>query len=385
MASVSQLIVGFRHNVPASERTKLHAQTGGRLHARIPHIHAHIVTVPKGKLQSCMTRYASCKHVRYVERNLTFRVKPITGKAARPVKKAAASIVSNDPLLNRQWGLSKVSAPRGWSRARRTPSAVRIAILDTGIDPKHPDLARKIVLSRNFSNSRTVDDRFGHGTHTAGIAAAITNNGIGVAGISFNAARLMNIKVLGDDGAGTSGSVARGIVFAANRGAAVISMSLGAPGGSRLIQDAVAFAASKGVVLVSAAGNDGANRRNYPAAYPQVISVAATNRNDRKSSFSNHGASWVDLAAPGVGILSTLPTHRNGLGVKRYGLLSGTSQATPFVSGLAALLKATYPRLNRVQIRRSIEQGTDRVPGAGALYRHGRINAFKALAAKRKS
>jgi thermitase len=373
----TQLIVGFRPSAPSSERMELHARTGARLTGRMPDLHAHIVTVPKRKLSSCISSYTACQHVRYVEPNRLFRVKPVArGAVRRP--KAAVTRKPNDPLLGRQWGIMKISALQAWSLARNSSPAVRIAILDTGIDPKHPDLAGRIVHSKNFSSSGTTDDLYGHGTHTAGIAAAIANNRTGVAGMSYNKAKLMNIKVLGDDGAGSLSSVAKGILYAARRGAHVISMSLGAPGVSKVLQDAVATAARKGAVLVGAAGNDGRNTRNYPAAYPQVIAVAATGRNDRKASFSNYGAAWVDVAAPGVGILSTLPTHANVVGVRNYGFESGTSQATPLVSGLAALLKAAHPKLTRSQIRRAIEQGTDRIFGSGVLFRHGRINARKA-------
>jgi thermitase len=385
-ASKNQLIVGFRHNVPRSKCMKIHKQMGTTIVDEIKEMNAYVVNVPIGQIKSCVSNYSSCKYVRYVEQNNTVKVDPITIKKQKQNKNTRATItaIPNDPFLNRQWGLSKVNASEAWGRARISSLFATIAILDTGIDQNHADLSRKIILNKNFSNSPTIDDRYGHGTHVAGIAAAITNNRTGVAGLSYNSARLMNIKVLGDSGFGTLSGVAKGIIFAANQGAHVINLSLGSSGTSSVLGEAVAYARNKGAVLVAAAGNSGTNQRSYPAAYRPVISVAATDRNDRKASFSNFGAAWVDLAAPGVAILSTLPNHPNVIGIENYGFLSGTSMSTPFVSALAALIKATYRILNNRQIASIIQRSTAKVPGYGKLYQFGRINAFRALILARK-
>jgi thermitase len=291
-----------------------------------------------------------------------------------------SKVIPNDPGFTQQWGLSKVSAPNAWSIARRNQRKVSIAILDTGIDQNHEDLSNKIVLNRNFTDSPTIDDLYGHGTHVAGIAGAITNNDRGVAGMSYNAAILMNIKVLGDEGFGLVSWVAQGIVYAANRGAKVINMSLGSSSHSKLLRRAVLYAwREKRAVIVAAAGNDSTNSRDFPAAYNPVVSVAATNKNDRKARFSNYGAKWVDVAAPGVKILSTAPNHANVIGCLNYCSLSGTSMSTPFVSGLAALIYATNRKLSNRQVVRIIERGAVSVPGTGRLYEHGRIDAYKSL------
>jgi thermitase len=188
------------------------------------------------------------------------------------------------------------------------------------------------------------------------------------------------LKVLGDDGFGLFSWVATGIVFAANQGAHIINMSLGGFTDSQLVSDAVNFAFNQGLVIVAAAGNDNVNIPFFPAAYPVVISVAATDENDLKASFSNFG-DGVDVAAPGVNIWSTLPTFPNSEGILNFGPLQGTSMASPFVAGLAGLIKATFPLLTNVQIRQAIESSTDAVPGSGALYQFGRINANSAIIA----
>lgn len=281
-------------------------------------------------------------------------------------------------IFDLQWGLEKIQAPEAWCKAVLDPAGIAIAILDTGIDPEHPDLAEKVTKSVNLSSSPTANDEYGHGTHVAGIAGAITDNLLYGAGISFNTAELWNYKVLADDGFGFDSWVAQGIVDAADDGAAVINMSLGGYFPSQVEEDAVNYAWNKGVVIVAAAGNDNTDFPFYPSSYENTISVAATNENDQKADFSNFGAN-VDIAAPGVNIFSTCPTHPNVIGCLNFGALSGTSMATPFVAGLTALIKATFPALNNEFIRFAIESSTDTVPGTGTLYRFGRINANSAI------
>lgn len=254
-------------------------------------------------------------------------------------------------------------------------STVRIAIWDTGIDQDHEDLKTKVIANVNFTTSRTVDDRYGRGTHVAGIAAAITDNARGIAGVGFQTS-LMNVKVLSDTGSGQYSWIANGIIWAADNGAHVINMSLGGTSTSSTLQAAVQYAWSKGVVLVAAAGNENVSTPTYPAYYEECIAVAATDQNDAKASFSNYG-SWVDIAAPGVNIYSTLPNHPNRIGVRNYGSLSGTSMATPHVAGVAALVKARYPSLTNADIKAKILAATD--PATGFTPTLGRINAYKAV------
>lgn len=294
-----------------------------------------------------------------------------------------AFMIPNDPKLSQQWGMYKIKAADSNGRSAwdisKGNSTIKIAILDTGIDQNHEDLKLKIVANKNFTNSKTVDDLYGHGTHVAGIAAAITNNAIGVAGVGYDSS-LMNVKVLDDRGSGFYSWVANGIVWAVDNGAKVINMSLGGSSPSSVLEEAINYAWSKGVVIVAAAGNNGSNSPSYPAYYPNVIAVAATDNNDLKASWSNYG-DWVDVAAPGVSIYSTLPNHNNKLRKKDYGFLSGTSMASPHVAGLAGLIWASglCLDLDNNCVRNRIEVTSDTVPGSGSYWRFGRINALKAL------
>lgn len=367
MAKTDQrLMVGFFPNVTRAERNEVHKMMGATFVQAIEQINVDVVTVPAKNVPSFLTQYSTNPRVRYIEID---QVAHTTG---------CIRIDPNDPNFDLQWGLEKIEAPEAWCKSELSFANIAIAILDTGIDQDQPDLAAKITRNVNFTTSPTVDDLFGHGTHVAGIAAAITNNQLFGSGISFNCSNLWNLKVLGDDGFGLFSWIAAGIVDAANAGAAVINMSLAGPGGSQALEDAVNFAWNKGVVLIASAGNENTDAPSFPAAYANVISVAATDQNDQKASFSNFG-DGVDVAAPGVEIFSTCPNQPNVIGCINFGPLNGTSQAAPFVAGLACLIKATFPLLTNQSIRQAIELSTDTVPGTGTLYQFGRINALSAI------
>jgi thermitase len=308
----------------------------------------------KGKtVEQALAIYKSNPNVLYAEPNYIFH----------------ADWTPNDPYFSTyQWGPQKVGAPSAWD-VTTSNSNVWIAIVDTGVQYDHPDLSGKVYLGYNFVDGNWDPyDLNGHGTHCAGIAAAVTDNGIGIAGMAPNAS-ILAVKVLDANGSGTLDNVASGIEYAADAGANVISLSLGGPSGSTTLQNAVDYAWNKGAVLVAAAGNNGSSAPTYPAYYSNVISVAATDSNDNKPSWSNYG-SWVDVAAPGVNIYSTYPTNR-------YAYLSGTSMATPHVSGLAALL-AAQGRTNS-QIRAAIQNTADPIAGTGTYWKYGRINAANAV------
>ncbi len=288
---------------------------------RSSQVHLSKLKVPAGQVDQAIARLKSCPAVLYAERDY----------------KVFASVTDpTDPGFASQWGLQAIHAPQGWDTSTGATSVV-IAIVDSGIDLNHPDLAGKILPGYNTVNNTTLtQDDFGHGTHVAGIAAAIANNGIGVAGVSWGA-RLLPVKVLDQTGGGDLQTVYDGIMWAADHGANVINMSFGGVMTSfpQSLQDAVNYAYNKGVVVVAAAGNDGLNENVYPANLSNVVTVAATDQTNTRASFSNFGPS-VDLSAPGVSIYSTyFSTTTNS---STYATLSGTSMATPFVSGLAALL-----------------------------------------------
>jgi len=351
-----RILVKFKPEITVSVTVKVPQEYEGRVKETIPGIGAQVIEVEKGKGAASVAQYRLRPDVLYAE------VDAVCTAAETP----------NDTYVGYQWAISKTQAPMAWEITRGS-RGVKIAILDTGIDLDHPDLASKIVGGANFTTSVTLDDQHGHGTHVAGIAAAQTNNGLGVAGMGYES-RLLNVKVLGDTGQGYMSWVAKGIIWAADNGANVISMSLGTTSPSSAVQDAINYAWNKGVVVVAAAGNNGSSTPFYPAYYSNCISVAATDSADRLASFSNRG-DWVDVAAPGVSIYSTT---RNG----NYGYMSGTSMAAPHAAGLAALIFSAATDTNgngRVndEVRSLLEGGCDNLglSGIGS----GRINALKSL------
>jgi thermitase len=229
-----------------------------------------------------------------------------------------AAEVPNDPSFGAQWGMTRIQAPVAWNRTHGSISR-RIAILDSGVDESNPDLAGRVVARRDFTGSSSgFADRFGHGTHVAGIAGATTNNSVGVASVSFGAS-LLNGKVLDDAGNGSMSMLIDAIRWATANGAEVMNMSLGSTTndhcvpsaledffdfGANELQDAINEACSANVVLVASAGNNGTSNQLWPASCPNVLSVADTMANDTRSPTSTFGT-WVDVAAPGTGILST--------------------------------------------------------------------------------
>ena len=354
-SSSEYILVKFKPGAGASETAEIHRQLGGKVKKTIPEIGVQVVKVPKGQAKEKAKAYSSNPRVAYAEPDLLAQVLD----------------TPDDPGFLNQWGMIKVQAPQAWDVT--TGTSINIAILDTGVDLDHPDLADKIVANVNFSTSATADDLYGHGTHVAGIAAASTNNGIGVAGLGYSA-NIMNVKVLADNGAGTHSAIAAGIIWATDNGAQIINMSLGGGASSQTLEDAVNYAWSRGVVVVAAAGNNGNSYMMYPAAYANCIAVAATDRNDARASWSNYG-DWVDVAAPGAGIYST--TKGNS-----YGYMAGTSMASPHVAGLAALVFTTVSDHNgdgklNDEVRSRIESTCDNIGVSGIGY--GRINAAGAV------
>lgn len=237
--------------------------------------------------------------------------------------------ITNDSYVDKQWALQRIQSLAVGSGKS---DEVLVAVLDTGIDQRHEDLAGKVVDSINFSDSTTVSDRLGHGTHIAGIIAAAAKNGIGIAGAAPNA-RLLNVKIADDKGMVWASTVAKGIIWAVDNGAKIINMSLAIPAATPALEEAVNYAWSKGVVIIAAAGNTGSSAPTYPASCPNVIAVAATDINGSLWERSNHG-DWVSAYAPGAEIYSALPGDS-------YGYKSGTSMATAYVTAVAALTLST--------------------------------------------
>jgi subtilisin family serine protease len=314
-----------------------------------------------------------------------------------PEFKMGASSNGSDPDSDKQWAIAKVNQLAAQQSVNGGSKDVVIAIVDSGVDLGHPDLVDKLVPGYNasgldglFGKGSPKDDN-GHGTHCAGVAAATVGNGVGIAGMAINP-RVMPVKVMAGKGAGTLFGVAKGITWAADHGADVISMSLGGPVTAKPLEDAVTYALSKNVVVVAAMGNSAqvGNAVSYPAAYNGVIAVGASDENDKIASFSTYNQ-FCTVAAPGVKIYSTTPTYdvwltqnSNGKITKNYSFMNGTSMATPLVSGLVGLIRSKYPKMSPADVKALLERTADKVPAMqgnskDVYFGSGRIDAANAL------
>jgi subtilisin family serine protease len=274
------------------------------------------------------------------------------------------------------WNIDRVDAEISWGISTGDP--VKVGVIDTGIDLSHPDIKSNIKGGYNAIYPwKSPNDDNGHGTHVAGIIAAL-NNSIGVVGVGPNI-DLYAIKVLNASGSGYLSDVIEGLDWAVTHGMQIVNMSLGTSQNVQSFHDAIVSAYNAGVVIVAAAGNSG-GAVSYPAAYPEVIAVSATDQNNQIASFSSRGPE-VDLAAPGVNIYSTYKG-------KSYATLSGTSMATPHVTGAAALVIDTKKcDLNSdnictpAEVQQRLEQTAIDLgdPGKDNLYGYGLVNVYQAL------
>ena len=248
---------------------------------------------------------------------------------------------ANDPAFRRYQGYLRetMDFPQAWDR--ESGAGVTIAVIDTGVDGSHPDLGRVLRGHDFVDNDRSANDPNGHGTFSAGIVAAIRDNRRGIAGASR--ATILPVRVLNTRGFGRDSDVAEGIRWAVRHHADVVNLSLGSARPSRISRDAVRYAERQGVVVIASSGNYGSTRKIYPAAYPTVVAVGATDDRDRLTWFSQRG-DWVDLVAPGWRIASTVPNNR-------YGLASGTSFSAPLVTGATALVVDAHPHWAPSKVR----------------------------------
>lgn len=377
-----ELLVKFRPGTAASDVADAHRRAGGQTLRDIPALDVKVV---RAASPGAFAVYQHNPNVEYVEQNGI----------------AYPTWTPNDPYYttNQQWALGHVAGssgspdidvPQAWNKTSGSPSQT-IAIVDTGVTVDHPDLAGKVVDSRNWYDGSGTQDSYGHGTHVAGIAAASTNNGTGVAGVCPNCT-ILNAKVCDDFGGCPYDRIANGILWsvgcdvrdAANNclvpvRARSINLSIAGTYNSTTLQDAINRAWNRGAVLTCAAGNDGTNTRYYPAAYTNCIAVGATDASGAKASWSNYGSAWVDVAAPGVNIVSTFnPNGMTFSDPSGYGVLSGTSMASPHVAGLAGLVWSTGTKTNAA-VRQKIESTADAISGTGAAWSKGRINACRAV------
>jgi len=349
--------------------------------------------------------YSLCPEVEYVEPNYNVKI------CGFP----------NDPFFDTQWNLhnsgqtggtsdADIDAPEAWD-CEKGDSDIIIAVLDLGVDYNHPDLVENVWINEDeipdngidddengyiddikgwdFGNKdNDIKDEYGHGTICSGVAGAVTDNGIGISSAAWNC-KIMPLIVLGPHG-GVTG-ILRGIEYAVENGARVISMSFTTTTYIKSLDDTIDYANNKGVVAVAAAGNSGENQERYPAAQDNVIAVAGTNHNDEKMNFfdehynewiiSNYG-NWIDVAAPGVEIYSTMPTYHvsmNDDGYQQdYDYGTGSSYACPLVAGIVGLIFSKNPHLTPEEVKEIICNNVD--PYISDVYiGSGRVNAIKAL------
>jgi thermitase len=285
----------------------------------------------------------------------------------------AAEIVPNDELYSRyQWNLPIIETPAGWSFTKGTEEVI-VAVVDTGVTLAHPDLSPHLTGGYNvIEPSAPPEDDVGHGTHVAGVISALTDNRQGVAGMTWYN-KIMPVKVLDSTGMGSTYSVAEGIIWATDHGANVINLSLGNYASAEFLHDAIRYAFDRDVVLIAATGNDNTSQPGFPAAYPEVLSVSATNMYGEKASFSNFG-DYVDVVAPGENIASTYIDNQ-------YAALSGTSMASPHVAALAALVRSANPSLKNTEIYDIIRSSVSDLGTVGkdAYFGYGQISVSRAL------
>lgn len=344
-----QLLVKFR--TPTSRiNAIIHRQVGARVIERFPQIGVELVQLRPGlTLTQAISRYKRSSAVLYAEpnqyRELMFK--------------------PNDPDYFRQYCPVRIFAEQGWN-LNKGDSGTVIAVLDTGVDLSHPDLVNKLLPGYDFSDGDSdPSDYQGHGTHVSGIAAADTNNGIGIAGIGFDC-KIMPLKVFPN---ATLSTLIAAVLHATDNGAKVISMSYAGGFPSQAEEDSFTYALSNNVLPIAAAANDNSSQMMYPAAYEGVLAVGSTDANDQKSGFSNFG-DWVDVAAPGSAIYSTMMGST-------YATFDGTSMSCPAVSGYAGLLYSHIgPGATAAEVRAAIQNNCDDV---GDWLKFGRINVFRGL------
>lgn len=351
-----ELLVGVESAAAHAQAGRTLGAHGGATLEQVRQTNVQRVRVPPSLLESAAARLAATPGVKFVERQHLHR----------------PAMVPDDASLAQEWHLAKIGAPHAWDIAPGAPDIV-IAILDSGVDPAHPDLASKLVPGYNFhdGNANTTDV-FGHGTKVAGAAAALGDNHVGVAGVAWQS-RIMPVRVSDTSGSAYTSAIANGITWAADHGARVINLSFAGLAASSTVTSAARYALGKGVVVVASAGNCGCVE---PApANPYLLSVSATDSSDRLASFSSRG-DYVDVAAPGVGILTTI---RGG----SYGTASGTSFSSPITAGVVALMMSANRNLGPGEITDLLKANSDDFGTAGwdPSFGFGRVNAARAVSA----
>lgn len=386
-----EILVKFKEGVSEEKKKNLHKKHGAEKLKEFPSLRLHHLKLKKGMgVAEAVKLYQAVPDVEYAEPNFLYSIQGL----------------SNDPKFGELWGLRNtgqtggttgvdIKAPAAWDITTGSSDVV-VAIIDTGIDYTHPDLAANIWVNAGIDMANQDSDPFddnGHGTHVAGTIGAVGNNGIGVAGVNWNV-KLTACKFLNAGGSGsTDGAIEclQYIKALKDAGANIVATNNSWGGGaySQALYDAIN--AQQNILFIASAGNSGINTDtsiSYPAGYslPNIISVGATDHNDNKASFSNYGRRSVHLSAPGVKILSTLPAVNEWNLAGGYGLLSGTSMAAPHVTGLAALIKAQSSDRDWIAIKNLLLSGGDNVTNIYERTITGkRINALGSLTCSNRS
>src|SRR3989449_1085333 len=353
----SSLLVKLVDGLSAQEQADVIARDGGIERSVIPVLRLHVIDVPASDLATVRASYQGDPQVVSVEENRT----------------RVSETVPGDPLYPNQWALPQI----GWDQVFGTVApagTATVALLDTGVDAFHPDLAGKVVPGTSIlDGSNGMTDPSGHGTWLAGIIAAQTDNVPveGIAGVAYAGVTVMPVTVLNVNGEGQDSDVIAGVIWAADHGADVILMAFSNPGFSPNLQDAIDYAWSKGIVLVAAVGNSAVSDPTFPAGDRGVMGVAATDAIDALAYFSNDGQA-VFIAAPGVDIQTT------DIG-DAYVTVSGTSTSAAIVAGAAALMKAMDPTLTNGIIVGRLARNADPA-GTQSQTGNGRINLARAVA-----
>ncbi|HEV7863542.1 MAG TPA: S8 family serine peptidase, partial [Acidimicrobiia bacterium] len=385
---VDRLVVRLTSPAGRDAEDALAASVGGRHDGRVrPGVFA--IDVPKGQGPAAARQLRQNRSVAHVEVDVRFRSAEVPSTNPDPLVPSASETGSDagaaPPPVNErcfsgcaltfdggtssriysQSDFIHIGAPEAWAVTHGDPNML-VAVVDTDVDASQPDLVGKVVVGRNFSGDDTPDPE-GHGTAVAGLIAAAPNNGVGIAGLGWNT-KVLSVRVLDSQGAGLASNIAKGIHYAADfPGVKVINLSLqqdstSAGTKSTVLADEIAYAQSKGVLVVSAAGNQPVAEPSYPAAYAGVLSVAAVDGSDDSvAKFSRRGP-WVDIAAPGVGVLTLATPCTDG---NCWVTPDGTSFATPIVSAAAALVWAANPGFTAQQVAARLMGTADAVPGTG--------------------
>ena len=361
--SNDRVVVGFKGGIPGNLEARIQKHGGGSVISKNDGI--NFIVVSTGNPDIFIEGMSKDPDVGYAERDGV----------------AYASFTPNDTYYSSQWGPADVYANVAWDTTTGSGSVI-VAIIDTGVLYTHPDLQANIWTASDgthgydFVNSDNdpIDDN-GHGTHCAGIVAAVIDNGLGVAGMSQSS--IMAVKVLNRQGKGFLSDVASGITWAVDHGANIISMSLGGSTGTSTLQSAVAYAYGHNCLIVAAAGNDNGGPVEYPAMYDQVIAVSALDQGDTIASYSSVG-SKIEVSAPGTSILST---YIQSNGNPTYAYASGTSMACPHVAGVAALVLTRNPSLTNINLRNILDMTAVDLGSIGkdSSYGYGKVNAAVAV------